>query len=262
MPRSAREASPTNCYHVMIRGINKDRIFIESRHKKFAEELMESLLMESGVRIISYCIMDNHLHLILKGELGDISFALKKINTRLAMRINKEQNRVGHVFQDRFKSEIIHNDQHLLQAIRYVHNNPVKAKMVANQKDYPWSSYRYYVGSDKGILDKDTIEEVLEIAGGIRSFEGFHNSEDFTEFIDINEEIENNRLEHAQSIIIDFCTDKGIVEIGRGNRSNYLDDLVSILLTKSKLSHRKIAGLLETSNNVVHSISRNLKNEE
>lgn len=262
MPRSAREASPTNCYHIMMRGINKDKIFIETRHKKLVEELMETLLRESGVEIISYCIMDNHLHLILKGELGDISFVLKKINTRFAMRINKELNRVGHVFQDRFKSEAIHNDQHLLQAIRYVHNNPVKAKMVANQKDYPWSSYRYYVGSDKGILEKDVVEEVLEIAGGIRSFTVFHNTEDFTEFLDTNEEIDNNRLDHAQSIISDFCLDKGIIEIGRVNQSEHLDELISILLSKSNLSHRKIAGLLEVNNNVVHSISNNPKNEE
>ncbi len=262
MPRSARESSPTSCYHVMMRGINKDKIFIELQYKKFIEELLEKFLKESGVQIISFCIMDNHLHLVLKGELGDMSFALKKINTRFAMRINKEENRVGHVFQDRFKSEIIHNDQHLLQAIRYVHNNPVKAKIVANQKDYLWSSYRYFVGSNSGILDKDMIEEVLEIAGGIRSFEGFHSTEDFTEFIDTNEEIENNRLEHAQSIITDFCKDKGIVEIGRGNHSEHLDELISIILSKSNLSHRKIAGLLEVNNNVVHSISKSLRNEE
>ena len=262
MPRSAREASPTSCYHIMMRGINKDKIFIETRHKKLVEELMETLLRESGVEIISYCIMDNHLHLILKGELGDISFALKKINTRFAMRINKEHNRVGHVFQDRFKSEVINNDQHLLQAIRYVHNNPVKAKMVANQKDYPWSSYRCYVGSDKGILEKDVVEEVLEIAGGIRSFTGFHNIEDYIEFLDTSEEFDNNRLDHAQSIIKDFCLDKGIIEIRRVNQSEYLDELISILLNKSNLSHRKIAELLEVNNNLVHSISRSPKNEE
>jgi REP element-mobilizing transposase RayT len=242
----------------MMRGINKDKIFIESRNKKFAEELMGTLFKEREVQIISYCIMDNHLHLILKGELEDISFALKKINTRFAMRINKELKRVGHVFQDRFKSEVIHNDQHLLQAIRYVHNNPKKAKMISNQKDYPWSSYRSYIGSDKGILDKDIIEEILEIAGGLRSFTGFHETLDFAEFLDTDEEVENNRLEHAQSIIKDYCVDSGIVEIGRGNQPDHIDELVAILLRESKLSHRKIAGLLEISNNVVHSISKKL----
>ncbi len=165
MPRIARMKSPADYYHIMMRGINKERIFIDQAHKKFMEELLETQLKENQASLVAYCIMDNHLHLVVKGELKDISTSLKKVNIRFAMRLDKEPNRVGHVFQDRYKSKIIHDDQHLLQAIRYVHNYPVKANRVNNPKEYQWSSYGCYVNKKVGILDKSYVEEILEIAG-------------------------------------------------------------------------------------------------
>ncbi|WP_422486885.1 REP-associated tyrosine transposase [Gudongella sp. DL1XJH-153] len=259
MPRAARMKSPTDYYHIMVRGINKERIFADQAHKKFILELLKSNLSENKISVAAYCIMDNHLHLVLKGELEDISIALKKVNIKFAMKLNKEQDRVGHVFQDRYKSEIINNDQHLLQAIRYVHNNPVKAGIENDPKKYQWSSYSSYTGKDLTILDKGIKGDIIEIAGGIRSFMDFHGYEDLNEFIDTQEEIENNRQELAQSTINDYFKEKGILEIGYGEgRSEHERELVKRLLTNTKLSHRKIARLLEIDKNKVHSISRGM----
>lgn len=257
MPRTAREMSPTDYYHVMMRGIDKEKIFPNSILKKFIQELIQTHLKENQITIIAYCIMDNHLHLVVKGDLNKISIVLKKINIRFAMKFNKEQDRVGHVFQDRFRSEIIHNDQQLLQVIRYVHNNPVKAKIVSLPKDYKWSSISCYTSKEQGIVDQNSIEEILKLAGGLESFLKFHETADFTEFLDTKEELENNRLEHAQTIIESYCKNNGIEEINQKEiYTEHLLEIAKSLMDETKLSHRKIAGILQINNNIVHSLSK------
>ncbi|RQD67499.1 MAG: hypothetical protein D5S00_10235 [Tindallia sp. MSAO_Bac2] len=206
--------------------------------------------------------MDNHLHLVVRGELEDITTALKKVNIRYAMKLNKEKERVGHVFQDRYKSEIIHNEMHLLHVIRYIHNNPVKAKIVRSPEDYQWSSFGSYAGKDSEIIEGKVKQEILEIAGGLDSFLYFHREKDYTEFMDTPEEVENNREEHAQTIIKDYLNDNGIVELGPGKSSSkHMDKIVKLLLKSTSLSHRKVAKMLEIDNNRVHSISRSISKE-
>ena len=260
MPRKARIFSPTDYYHIMMRGINKEEIFSNVTHKKLIKELVNDQFIENRVSLIAYCIMNNHLHLVVKGSLTDISTALKKINIRFAMKLNKEQNRVGHVFQDRYKSEIINNDEHLLQVIRYVHNNPVKAKIVNSPKEYIWSSYGCYAKKNEEIIDLDIMDEILEMFGGLSSFIDFHKIEDSLEFIDTRDEMENNRQELAQSILRNYFKENGILELGnRGMYLEHITELVKLLLTKTTLSHRRIASLLEIDNNIVHSINRDVE---
>lgn len=204
--------------------------------------------------------MDNHLRLVVKGDLEKISIVLKKINIRFAMKFNKEQDRFSHIFQDRFRSEVIYNDQHLLQVIRYVHNNPVKTKIVSLHNDYKWSSISCYTSKTPGIVDQNSIDEILKIAGGLERFFKFHETIDFTEFLDTKEEIGNNRLEHAQTIIENYSRNNGIEEINR--KEIYSDNLLEIarsLMNETKLRHRKIAGILQINNNIVHLLSKTSK---
>ena len=130
MPRKARDQSPTDFYHIMMRGINKERIFERKQNKEFLLHLLKKDQENLEVEIGAFCIMDNHAHLIIKGSINDISQFIKKINIKFAMRYNKNLERVGHVFQDRYRSENIYNDSHLMQAISYIHNNPVKAGII------------------------------------------------------------------------------------------------------------------------------------
>ena len=90
--------------------------------------------------------MDNHVHLLINADLDLMADALKRTNIKFAMRYNKKYDRVGHVFQGRYKSEVINTEQYLLGVIRYIHNNPVKAEIVAEAGDYKWSSYNAYMG--------------------------------------------------------------------------------------------------------------------
>ena len=91
--------------------------------------------------------MSNHLHIIVKTEMATFSRAVKVISLRYAARYNRLHRRVGPVFGDRYRSEVIEDDAYLLGAIRYIHMNPVQARLVADPADYQWSSYREWVKS-------------------------------------------------------------------------------------------------------------------
>jgi len=149
MPRQARIQSESNYYHIMMRGNNRENIFNWDGQKLFFIELLEIQKADGLLDIVAYCLMDNHVHIIVNAELKNIATTLKVTNIKYAMKFNRELGRVGHVFQDRYKSEGIDDERYLLQVIRYVHNNPVKAKMVSQPADYKWSSFNEYINSTK-----------------------------------------------------------------------------------------------------------------
>ncbi len=207
--------------------------------------------------------MDNHVHLVIKGEVSDLSCALKKVNIKYAMMINREGNRIGHVFQDRFRSEEIFDEAHLLRVIRYVHNNPVKAGIVREPGAYHWSSFGEYVDGDVVVTSVTSVTSDKErdfvmwfFAGKSSEFIRFHYKQDFSEYLDTSEEIENNRTQVAQAIIEGFCNERGIIGAKEIYRNlEWAEDLVAELLQKTKLSHRHIAKLVGVSASSVHRAS-------
>jgi len=104
--------------------------------------------------------MDNHVHMLINDNGNDISQILKSINISYAYYFNHTYRRAGHLFLDRFKSELIDSDKYLLQVSKYIHNNPVKAGMVKKAEDYQWSSYAVYLGKvkdDYKLIDSSRI---------------------------------------------------------------------------------------------------------
>ena len=256
MARSSREVSPTGYYHIMMRGINKEMIFKNNFDKKNFLSLTEEKV-EEDVSIVAFCIMDNHVHLILKGGLEDIAVSMKRINTSFAMRINRSLDRVGHVFQDRFKSEIIHNEEHLLCAIRYVHNNPVKAGIVKNPQQYDWSSYSHFIQGKSNLLNSTEIERIMDRIGTKKQFQDFHKIEDEIRFIDTKEELDKLEYLKAQRIISDYHKSKGDLESGNlRSNSDEMAQLIGLLMENTDLSIRKVSELLEISRSSVHRFSR------
>lgn len=146
MPRAARMKSGTGIYHVIVRGINRQDIFYDDEDRKRYLDTLRRITAEDSAELIGYCLMSNHIHLIIKeGECG-ISLPMKRIGTSYAYWYNLKYRRSGHVFQDRFKSENVEDDRYLLTAMRYVHLNPVTARIVEKPEDYQWSSCRVYYG--------------------------------------------------------------------------------------------------------------------
>ena len=153
MPRTARAASQSGIYHVMFRGNELSDIFIDDEDRaKFLQTLFKKVQDEKFV-IYAYCLMDNHVHLLIKGEHGKLGNLIKRINTGYVYYFNKKYGRVGHLFQDRFRSEPVDTESYFFDAVRYIHNNPVKACMVTAAGEYFWSSYNDYINISKNPCD-------------------------------------------------------------------------------------------------------------
>ena len=130
MPRVQRVKGEFSTYHVVQRGNEKKKIFRDDEDKaKFLETLAKAR-EKYNFLLYAYCLMDNHIHLLVNDNGNDISKLMKSINVSYVSYFNRAYQRCGHLFQDRFKSELVKDDRYLLEVSRYIHNNPVKAKMV------------------------------------------------------------------------------------------------------------------------------------
>ncbi len=149
MPRKPRKKSETGIYHVIVRGIGQQDIFHERADFQKYLDTMKKLSLETGVSVLGYCLMTNHVHLLLKEDDEDISAFMKRLNVSYAYWYNRKHERTGHVFQDRFKSECVEDDAYLLTVIRYIHQNPIKASIVNKPEEYEWSSCAAYYKKDQ-----------------------------------------------------------------------------------------------------------------
>lgn len=180
MPRQRRKQSATDIYHAIIRGNGKMDIFIDDEDKRKFTSLLKRFIRETGGEIHGQCAMDNHAHMLLKMPFEDLSLFMKKLTVSYAHYFNRKYDRVGHVFQDRFKSVPVETHRHYLAVLRYIHRNPIAAGISKNY-DYEWSSYSDYLHGSSFI----NTSFALELLGGIKGFLRFHNSvEDEGEFME------------------------------------------------------------------------------
>jgi len=157
MSRQARKKSESGIYHVMVRGINKEPIFRAVEDRLRYLEILSEVKESSPFVIYAFCLMDNHVHLLLQ-ELGEpIGDTLKRIGSSYVYWFNRKYERVGHLFQGRFRSEAVEDDPYFLTVLRYIHQNPVRAKITQHCHEYPWSSYAVYAGAvQRGFTSVDT----------------------------------------------------------------------------------------------------------
>lgn len=160
MPRVGRKNFNTSFFHVIVQGINKEYIFNSEKLMKKYQTLMFSTLQKYEVKLPAYCIMNNHAHMLIYAEkTEDMSRYMQSINTAFSKYYNKQENRVGVVFRNRYESEPIISRRYLFNCLAYIHNNPVKAKMVKHPSQYQYSSYNSYI---EGTIDDDILELIFE----------------------------------------------------------------------------------------------------
>ncbi len=160
MPRQARKRSKTGIYHIMIRGINRQIIFEEDDdYVKFVSTLLR-VKEKSEFMIYGYCLMGNHVHLLLQEGKESISLAMQRICSSFVYWYNKKYDRYGHLFQERYKSEVVENDSYLITVLRYIHQNPIKASITDSVEGYKWSSYNKYM-HDQSIIDTEFIFDLF-----------------------------------------------------------------------------------------------------
>lgn len=145
MPRQVRKKSESGIYHIMMRAINRQAIFEDDEDKEKFLETIKNLQKIGKYEVYSYCVMDNHVHLLIKETSETISNTIKRISSSYVYWYNRKYERSGHLFGERFKSEPVESEEYFLTALRYIHQNPVKAGLYENVEDYKWSSYNEYI---------------------------------------------------------------------------------------------------------------------
>ena len=174
MPHTARKKSESTFYHVVTKGDGGQVIFESDADRKRYLELLEKAVGDHDVELHAFCLMDNHVHLLVRDNAGVLSAFLKQLDESYAMCFRKLTGRVGHVFQRRYWSEPVESDEHYLAALRYIHANPEPAGICA-AKDYKWSSYGAYVGKAKALAFV-TTDFALGLLGGAKEFAAFHKA--------------------------------------------------------------------------------------
>lgn len=147
MARRAREKSATGIYHVILGGINRQTIFEEDEDYLKLLEMLGTCQEKSGYQVYAYCLMSNHVHLLLAEGEEDFGMVFRRLGPSFVYWYNWKYNRRGHLFQGRYKSEVVETDEYFLTVLRYIHQNPVRAGIVKSVGDYKWSSYGEYVES-------------------------------------------------------------------------------------------------------------------
>ena len=157
MARPLRQKSLSGIYHVTIRGVNKQRIFEQPDDYEALYRILRYVRDTDSRRnptdepnffLYAYCIMDNHIHLLIQPNEADLGRIISRITQTYAMYFNQTYERVGHLFQDRFKSEVVENADYFFTIVRYIHLNPVKAGICSSPSQYDHSSYAELVGND------------------------------------------------------------------------------------------------------------------
>lgn len=145
MPRCARKKSESGIYHIMMRGINRQVVFVEDEDREKFIETISCYKIISQFELYGYCLMDNHVHLLVKEVVEPVSMIIKRISSSFVYWYNRKYERCGHLFQERFKSEAVDSEAYFLTVLRYIHQNPLKAGLSQNIEKYKWSSANDYI---------------------------------------------------------------------------------------------------------------------
>lgn len=202
MPRTPRIEYPGAFYHVMCRGNNGEYVLTEEEKPEYAR-LMEKYKERYRFKIYAYCIMDNHIHLLL--ETGDVPLSkiMQGIQQSFTQYYNKKYNRTGHVFQQRYKAELCDKERYLWQLIKYIHYNPVKAG-IQQGLDYKWSSHKNYItGINDSLVEVSFILNMLSEnpSSAQKQYRDFMNIELDTTSIEEYQVVLKEENETKQSMI-------------------------------------------------------------
>ncbi len=133
-------------YHITSRGDRQEAIFLGDADRHLFLDVLSKAVQDGHWTLHAYCLMDNHYHLVVETPDGNLSKGMRQLNGVYTQRFNRQRQRVGHVFQGRYKAIIVQKEAYLLELARYVVLNPVRAGMVSTPDQWPWSSYRATAG--------------------------------------------------------------------------------------------------------------------
>lgn len=250
MPRQARTQSSTEIYHILIQGINHQKLFQEAEDNEKFIRILTDCKAISRFKLYGYYLMDDHAHLLIKAERETTEQILKRIGGRYIYWFNNKYRREGHLFQDRYKSEPVEDENYLLTVLRYIHQNPVKAGLAETAEEYPLSSYHEYMHPKENQLTD--IEYVLSIMN-LKRFKAFHNVDNDDNCMDVKKKEYRPTDDQATAIMQKISNCASAAEFDAlpfQNRDMYIAQM-----KREGLSLRQISRITGVSLGIVRKIS-------
>ncbi|MEQ8175465.1 MAG: transposase [Syntrophomonadaceae bacterium] len=248
MSRKPRSLSSTGIYHIMLRGNERKPVFADDQDKRKFIKIIDIKRCELNFSLYAYCLMDNHVHLLIDTKEHHISVIMRGVATRYATYYNWKHDRVGHVFQDRYKSEPVENERYLLAVVRYIHNNPVQAGLANTPEDYEWSSYLAYLSNSAHVpyinrhvvlrlfsdKEESAITQFMAFSMKAKDEDGFNFIEDDGQMI--------KTLAEGRILLDRYLAEKGL--LANNFQRDVRDDLIRYLSGRTSLSQSTIAQLI------------------
>lgn len=248
MPRQAREKSGTGIYHVMLRGVNKQNIFEDDEDRLKFLTTIKYYKKISNYKVYGYCLMNNHIHLLLKENEETLSTILRRISSSYVRWYNEKYLRCGHLFQERFKSEVVETQAYFLTVLRYIHQNPIKAGMTKNLQ-YKWSSYQDYL-HDPIYTDIDFVLQFFSIerTEALKSFQNYMNkinNDTCMDFYDERNVTDEEIIEQIQKLGI-----KNISELQK-LKKDQRDEIIRLIKKIEGVRIRQLSRITGLSKSVI-----------
>ena len=244
MSRKQRILSPTGYYHIVTRGVGQQILFETDEDYLFFINRLQKCQEKDPFDIMAYCLMENHIHMLLRVDEG-LDRIMKRILTSYAYYYNSKYERSGHVFQNRYTSQIVETEGYLLAIVRYIHNNPPKAG-ICSREEYPWSSWHEYIGFSK----LTNTRPIIELVGGRESFLQFSKLPDDNKYLEADERqrISDTKAREIICNTLNLTSGTQIPSMNRVKRNAALR-----LLKKKGLSVRQMERLTGISRGIIQS---------
>ena len=268
MPRQPRLEAPGLLYHIIARGIEKSEIFKDDSDCHAFLDRLGKVLTDTGTKCFAFCLISNHFHLLMRSSSIPVSSVMRRLLTGYALYFNKKYRRAGHLFQNRYKSIICEEDAYLLELIRYIHLNPVRAGIVktpGDLGDYPFSghsallgrmSYNWYDSLEVlyhfGNNKKRAVKKYLEfLSDGLAMGKdprfgggGLRRSLSFPSNFPKEKQASDDRILGSSDYVLALqaLTDKGSDEISHEN----VGDIIKKVAKSHKLTPTQILGRSKT----------------
>lgn len=251
---ASRIFSSLGINHIIIKGINGQPVFLDNEDRIYFLNLLNSKLSTRFV-LISYCLMSNHIHLLIKeNTFYDTSNLMRNFIAYYAKWFNTKYERKTSLFKQRFYSEAVESEKQLIHTINYIHRNPIKAGIVKSAQYYPWCSYNKYLSNDNKIVDTHFIEQ-------------YSISKDYILLnpqLDLTAEFDNSELylksyDCIFDCIEEYLNGRNIFELMKMN-SDEQHKLINYLVSEKHFSQRKIGKIFNFSSSKVSEIIRSYSN--
>lgn len=250
--RTARKINRASFFHVIVQGINRENIFLEERNKNQYLKLVNKYYKKYNIKIIAYCIMDNHAHFLLNTEqMQNLSKAMHSINCLYARYYNyMKDGRKGYVFRDRYVSEPITSKKYFINCIKYIHLNPVKAGIVKECGAYKYSSYNNY-------RQKNLNNELMENEIFSKSdYEDIINNV-YTDYV--FDDIEENTDYKIKQGISEFIKKEQIDLFEAFSNRNILINLIRFLKNVKKIKYIQTRKFLDMTRGEMECIAKKIR---